>query len=111
MSYDTLKNYILILFLSVSFVACDEESSESEDAVEKVVEMPTSYEFKRDGQSTVSFSGQTTRLLQAIEIYNALKDKDKTEAEITKMFNDGEGFSESALNGTGKKLGNKTGAF
>ena len=38
------------LFLSVSFVACDEESSESEDAVEKVVEMPTSYEFKRDGQ-------------------------------------------------------------
>ena len=69
--------------------------------------MPTSYEFKRDGQSTVSFSGQTTRLLQAVEIYNALKDTDKTEAEIKKMFNDGEGFSEAALNGTGKKLGNK----
>ena len=110
MNYDILKNYLLILFLAFSFIACDEETSESEDAVEKVVEMPTSYEFKRDGQSTVSFSGQTTRLLQAVEIYNALKDTDKTEAEIKKMFNDGEGFSDAALNGTGKKLGNKTGA-
>ena len=111
MNYDILKKYVLILFLSFSFVACDDDDETSEDAVQKVVEMPTSYEFKRDGQSTVSFSGQTTRLLQAIEIYNALKDKDKTEAEIKKMFNDGEGFSESALNGTGKKLGNKTGAY
>jgi len=109
MNYNTYKKYILILFLAFSFVSCDEDNNE--DKVEKKVDVPTSYEFKRDGQSTVSFGGQTTRLLHAIEIYNALKDKDKTEEQIKKMFNDGEGFSEAALNGTGKKLGNKTSAY
>ena len=86
MKCDILKNYLLMLFLAFSFIACDEETSESGRCCRKSCGNANLYEFKRDGQSTVSFSGQTTRLLQAVEIYNALKDKDKTEAEIKRCL-------------------------
>jgi len=64
----------------------------------------------RDGVSTVSFSGQTTRLNQVDEIYSALNSDSFTEAQIDKMFADGEGFADTTLNGTGKKVRSKTSA-
>ena len=61
--------------------------------------------FTRDGESTVSFSGQTTRLKQAKEIGGNLKSETSV-ADIQKKFEgeDGQsaGFSDASLNGTTK---------
>ena len=103
------------MFLSTLFVSCD---NDDDDNIIEVV-APATYEFLRDGVSTVSFSGQTTRLNQVDAIYNALNSKADdgsgdakfyTEAEIDAMFADGAGFMDASLNGTGKKVRSKTSA-
>ena len=66
----TINKYFLLLF-SLLTISC---SSDEEDIPIQIVE-PSTYDFLRDGQSTVSFSGQTTRLNQADAIYNALNSK------------------------------------
>lgn len=71
--------------------------------------VPPTYTFERMGQSTVSFGGQTTRLKMAIELYNSFSTG--SEAELLEMYNDGIGFSDPALNSSGKKLGNKTAMY
>ena len=73
------------------------------------IPVPSTYTFERMGQSTVSFGGQTTRLQMAIELYNSFSTG--SEAELLEMFNDGTGFSDPALNSSGKKLGNKTAMY
>ena len=60
--------------------------------------------------STVSFSGQTTRLNQVDEIYLALNSNTYNETQLDEMFADGAGFTDSALNGTGKNVRGKTSA-
>ena len=72
------------------------------------VEIPYSYEYARAGKSTVSYSGQTSRLKMADEIYSALDTNTFTKAQLLEMFNDGTGFSDASLNSSGKKMGNKT---
>ena len=72
------------------------------------VEIPYSYEFARAGKSTVSYSGQTSRLNMADELYAALNTNTFTKAQMLEMFNDGTGFADATLNSSGKKMGNKT---
>ena len=72
------------------------------------VEIPYSYEYARNGKSTVSYSGQTARLKMADELYAALNTNTFTKAKLLEMFNDGTGFSDASLNTSGKKMGNKT---
>ena len=72
------------------------------------VEIPYSYEYARAGKLTVSYSGQTSRLKMADEIYSALNTNTFTKAQLLEMFNDGTGFSDASLNSSGKKMGNKT---
>jgi hypothetical protein len=43
--------------------------------------VPETYLFTRDGDTTVSYSGQTTRLKMAKEMVNALKDETTTIAQ------------------------------
>jgi len=69
--------------------------------------IPDSYEFIRDFESSVSFSGQTTRLQQVSAIGDALKDETTTIATLTNNFRNGTGFTDSSLE-TGKKIRNKT---
>ena len=78
------------------------------EVVEIVVTPPATYTFERDGQSTVSFSGQSARLEMAAELGTWLNTPMKTAAELDAMFNDGTGFGNPALAASGKKLGNKT---
>ena len=72
------------------------------------VEIPYSYEYARAGKLTVSYSGQTSRLKMADEIYSALNTNTFTKSQLLEMFNDGTGFSDASLNSSGKKMGNKT---
>tara|TARA_Y200000002_G_scaffold75191_1_gene58973 strand:+ start:527 stop:1711 length:1185 start_codon:yes stop_codon:yes gene_type:complete len=114
-NYNSKLKVCLVIFLSSLFISCD---SDDDDNIIDVV-APATYEFLRDGVSTVSYSGQTTRLNQVDAIYNALNSKADdgsgaqkfyTEAEIDAMFADGAGFMDASLNGTGKKVRSKTSA-
>ena len=113
-NYTNISKYFLLLIFPLLFIACDD----NEDDIVNEVVAPATYEFTRDGASTVSFSGQTTRLNQVDAIYNYLNFKDedggkpvfKTEAELKSMFADGDGFMTGTLNGTGKKVRSKTGS-
>ena len=102
----TILRYLFILAFPLFIISCD--SDDEEIAIE--ITVPANYEFLRDGVSTVSFSGQTTRLNQVDEIYGALNSDSFTEAQIDGMFADGEGFADTSLNGTGKKVRSKTSA-
>ncbi len=87
--------------------------SSDDDSGTVNVEAPATYVFQRNGESTVSFSGQTTRIQMAEEIISALKDETKTEAVIDAMFNHQEGandFAEADLNASGKNARSKTAA-
>ena len=74
--------------------------------------VPETYLFTRDGDTTVSYSGQTTRLKMAKEMVNALKDETTTIAKLLAMFDHQKGasdFSDADLNASSKQVKNKTG--
>lgn len=60
---------LLPLLLCLVFTSCEKNDPEGHE-----VDNPTYYSFERSGVSTVSFSGQTTRIQMATELIDALKD-------------------------------------
>ena len=87
--------------------------SDDDNVTRSSVENPDSYEFTRDGASTVSFSGQTTRILMGNELNDALTDNSNSESDLLNMFAHQAGnddFSDAALNASGKSLRSKTAA-
>ncbi|MBL19426.1 MAG: DUF4856 domain-containing protein [Flavobacteriaceae bacterium] len=118
-----MKNYffyklnftkLLLLLLTVAFVSCNDD----DDTVANMPEpwtAPETYTFERDGVSTISFGGQTTRLSQSNELYDALNSTDATVESLTLMFaggSDGKsaGFADDNLNNTTKLIRSKTSA-
>ncbi|MFC4097433.1 MULTISPECIES: DUF4856 domain-containing protein [Flavobacteriaceae] len=78
------------------------------------LEVPANYTFERNGQSTVDFSGQTTRILMAEEILNAFTDfENTTEVSLQAMYAHQQGnsdFSDNVLNSSDKNVRSKTAA-
>ena len=126
-----MNKIFTLLILFILPISCAKEDATIEyKTIEKIVEVevpgetitktvvvnnplpPDSYSFTRDGVSTVFYTGQTARLNMAVELGNAVgrKPSEFTEAQIKTMFNDGTGFTDSTLDASGKKVGNKTGA-
>ena len=71
--------FILITLISVAvFTGCNNDDDEPTIQIEE----PTTYSFIRDGQSTVSFSGQTTRIQMAQELISSLKDFDSANPHV-----------------------------
>ena len=106
-----MRKYILgAAALSLTLLSC----SNDDDACDNCgIEAPASYEFTRDGASTVSFSGQTTRILMAEELIAGLLDPAKDAATLTAMFTHTEGdadFSNTELNASDKNIYSKTAA-
>ena len=112
-------NYIkfaLPIFM-IFLVSCekdnDDDDHDDHDHDHTVV-APETYEFTRNGSSTVSFSGQTTRLSQSDELYGEFNSSDATVESLTLMFagdaNGSAGFSDTSLNGTTKLIRSKTSA-
>jgi hypothetical protein len=106
----------LLLFLTISsllFVSCDpNEDNEPIDTPEPTL-APATYNFARDGATTVSYSGQSTRIAMGQEFVSALKDETKTEAELDAMFDHQAGsadFSDADLNASSKNIRSKTAA-
>mgnify|MGYP000120423260 CR=1 FL=1 len=80
---------------------------------ETAIENPASYTFERNGKSTVSFSGQTTRLQMGDEILDAFKEETATAAKIQAMYAHEEGaadFENTDLNASDKSVRSKTAA-
>ena len=102
------KAIISLAVLSSLFVSCDNESNVN---IEKQVEVPDTYVFTRGGESTVSYVGQTTRLEMTASLMEKLNTENVSSSSLLTMFNEGTGFSDAALNSSGKKLGNKTAAY
>ncbi len=109
-----MHKYLLpILFSLVFLSSCtDEDEPNNNDVV-----APTSYSFERDGVSTVSFSGQTDRILMATELINAMNDFDQTTETMLEMYanqtatgDDATPFSDAALNVSSKSVRSKTAA-
>lgn len=106
--------FTLTLFSALLFVSCDLNDSSSDADLD----VPDVYEFSRDGESTVSFSGQTTRLNMGSELFSALQDPDNsTEELLLQMYRnqDAEGgdvspFDDPSLNNSDKSLKSKVAA-
>lgn len=106
-NFTTILRYLFILAFPLFIISC---GSDDDGNLPVEITVPDNYEFLRDGMSTVSFSGQTTRLNQVDEIYLALNSNTYNETQLDEMFADGAGFTDSALNGTGKNVRGKTSA-
>ena len=109
------------MLVATNFSCSSDDDSSSINGPE--VTAPDTYVFERQGESTVSFGGQTARLEMATSLFNKLNDENVDESALLQMFNDGTGFTADdgasqqeidaieALNNSGKKLGNKTAAY
>ena len=100
--------------LTIFMFSCDNDD-DNNDSVVPTLEIPETYEFTRNGESSVDFPGQERRLLQSEELYDALNLETAFET-LDAMFNGVEindedvsaGFSDESLNGTGSIIGAKT---
>ena len=108
-----MKNYYKFLACSLMIItisSCDKDNNN--DPIIPNIDAPETYSFQRNGESTVSYSGQTTRLEQADELYAALNSAESTAAGLDLMFNGSDGssagFANELLNGTSKIIGSKT---
>ena len=104
----------MLLSLAIFVFSCDSDDDDN-NIVDPIV-APSSYDFTRDGETSVIYSGQTTRLAQSEQLYDALNALTSVE-DLDMMFNGGSdgnsaGFADDPsgieLNGTSKKIGNKT---
>ncbi|WP_299609405.1 DUF4856 domain-containing protein [uncultured Aquimarina sp.] len=107
-----IKNIAKVIGITgaVFLVSC---SSDDDNTPVVQVEAPATYVFERDGQSTVSFSGQTTRIAMAEAIIGQFKNTTTTEAIVDAMFDHQENaddFEDAALNASDKSVRNKTAA-
>ena len=104
----THRLLVCLLFLGVTLASC----SDDEDAAPSV-DAPSTYDFTRDGQNTVDFSGQTTRINMAHELADALLSFDQTTEEILGMYQHEAGatsFSDPTLNSSDKNVRSKVAA-
>ncbi|QHI35912.1 hypothetical protein IMCC3317_12600 [Kordia antarctica] len=109
-----MKKVLLGLFTLSSFIitscASDDDTIPTDN---NEVIAPATYTFSRDGNSTVSYSGQTTRIQMSEEFISALTDNTKTEISLDAMFAHVEGnadFSNTDLNASNKSIRSKTAA-
>ena len=95
-------------FLLFTVASCDDD-----DGTSLNLDVPETYSFLRDGNSTVSFTGQTDRIAMAEELTAALLDVDQTREGLMNMFTNAEGtepFADAALNASSKSLRSKVAA-
>ena len=104
------------LFVSAFVAALTLSSCSSDDDAdilnEKNIEVPVSYDFTRNGESTVNFEGQTTRLQMSAELLSNFTDFDNASEEmLLNMFaNENSPFANADLNASSKSIKSKVAA-
>lgn len=107
-----VKRFLLLGMIVGLLASCSNDDSDDVDPI-ITIDNPTTYVFERNGESSVSFSGQTTRILMAEEIISKLQDETTTEQILNDMFAHVEGasdFSDADLNASDKSVRSKTAA-
>ncbi|MEM7573765.1 MAG: DUF4856 domain-containing protein [Bacteroidota bacterium] len=102
--------FLLLLLTCLVYTGCDDDDGPS-------IMEPTTYSFERDGQTTVSFSGQTARIQMGEELISAMKNPAVSAATLLEMFRnqtesggDANPFSSAALNDETKSIASKVAA-
>lgn len=108
-----MKNYlsIALAITTLAFTSCeDDDENITPDVIEVVA--PATYSFERDGENTVSFSGQTARIQMSQEIISEMLDfENATEASLFDMFsNENSPFENESLNTIDKNVKSKVAA-
>nr|WP_299069822.1 DUF4856 domain-containing protein [uncultured Allomuricauda sp.] len=106
-----LKRFFILSMSAGLIVSCSSDDSDDVDPIG--IDNPATYVFEREGETSVSFSGQTTRILMAEEIIAKFQDETTTLEELTAMFAHVEGesdFSDADLNASDKNILGKTAA-
>ena len=109
-----MKKLVLSLCVATALFSC---SNDDNDGLiintGNQVTAPDTYVFERNGNSSVSFSGQTDRIKMANEIFTDLLDPTKTEVQLDAMFDHQTGnpdFTDTALNASSKNVRSKVAA-
>ncbi|RMB56354.1 DUF4856 domain-containing protein [Dokdonia sinensis] len=105
--------YTALAITTIAFTSCENDDDNTITiSEENVVTAPATYSFERDGESTVSFSGQTTRILMAQELVSAMSDFDNaTVQSLSAMFaNENSPFENEDLNASDKSVKSKVAA-
>ncbi|MAW95127.1 MULTISPECIES: DUF4856 domain-containing protein [unclassified Leeuwenhoekiella] len=106
------KPLSILLTATVILTSCSSEDDAGD--INPVLEIPQDYTFNREGNSTVSFNGQTTRIKMSEEIVSSFTDFDNaTEASIMAQFAHTAGnadFSDADLNASDKNVRSKVAA-
>ncbi|TRO65449.1 DUF4856 domain-containing protein [Christiangramia sabulilitoris] len=94
----------------VTLVSCTNDDTPTPGA--KQIETPVNYTFERDNNSTVSYSGQTTRLQMSSELISDFTKFDEVSAEsLSNMFaNENSPFDNPSLNESSKSIKSKVAA-
>jgi hypothetical protein len=106
-----IKNLIKVTLLSLVIVLSSCSKNDDVTPISCTVETPTEYSYLIDGNSTVSYGGQTARLQMASELGSAASSETTTVEALRGMFeNSGSFFSDEALNSSSKQIKSKTAA-
>ncbi|WP_018127256.1 DUF4856 domain-containing protein [Balneola vulgaris] len=108
-----ISRLLFISILSISFISCGISTDNDID-----LDIPADYTFTRNGSSSVSFSGQTTRIKMATELVSAMMAFDtSTEESLLEMFRnetsqggDADPFTDAELNASTKSIKSKVAA-
>lgn len=105
-----MRKVVLSAFVlsAITFVSCSDDVEPIEQAV---VTAPETYKFERNKETSVSYSGQTTRIEMAEEFIEALKVETNSLEKLNGMFGHIEGgndFSNLDLNASSKSIRSKT---
>lgn len=94
--------------LTLTSCSVDDDSVSSTPSID----VPATYTFTRDGESTVSYGGQTTRLEMSKELLTAfMEPATSSEESLSNMFsNTNAPFSSDKLNTSGKSIESKVAA-
>lgn len=107
-----LSKVLLLPLLAFALISCDNNNDTTE------IDAPAIYEFTRNGASSVSFTGQTTRIQMAAELTSAMMDFDNTTEELllemyrneTSNGGDADPFQNPDLNEATKNIKGKVAA-
>jgi hypothetical protein len=107
------KVLLSALAIGMLFTSC---SSDDDNNGGNQVTAPATYSFERNGESSVSYGGQTTRIEMGEELISALKSTAFNEAQLDGMFAHEAGNNDFAdpdnlgLNASSKSIRSKTAA-
>ncbi len=110
----TLRKYTLgLCTIGILSIACSSDDTNTMPSSETGITAPTTYSFERNGSSSVSFGGQTTRIAMAEVLASALVNTTATKEQLNGIFNHQEGvadFEDETLNASNKSIKSKVAA-